>query len=75
MLERIIAQIALALFDWLERRMERGSVAIDADVDASRLRRGGTRVREWLRKQGGVHQRSKPGEDRAGGQGPGVDAG
>jgi len=51
MLDRIIASFALALFSFLERRIERGSTAKDADVDHARLRRGGSRIREWLRKQ------------------------
>jgi len=75
MLDRVIAQIALGLLSYLEKRMERGSVAVDADVDRDRLRRGGARIREWLRKQGGVHSRPKPGEAGAGGEGTGVDAG
>ena len=74
MLDRIIAQITLGLLSYLEKRLERGSMAVDADVDRDRLRRGGSRIREWLRKQGGVHPGSKPGETRPGNQGPGVDA-
>jgi len=78
MLDRVIAQIVLALMSYLEKRMERGSVAVDADVDRvrhrDRLRIGGNRIREWLRKQGGVYQRPESSQDRAGSQGPGVDA-
>lgn len=74
MLDRVIAQIILALMSYLEKRMERGSVAVDADVDRDRLRRGGSRIREWLRQQGGVHSGSKPGETRPGDKRPGVDA-
>ena len=74
MLDRVIAQIVLGLLSYLEKRMERGSVALDADVDRDRLRRGGARIREWLRKQGGVHQRPKSSQDRAGDQGTSVDA-
>lgn len=75
MLDRIIATIALGLLSYLEKRMERGSVAVDADVDRDRLRRGGARIREWLRKQGGVHPRSESGQAGAGSEGKGVDAG
>ncbi len=75
MLDRIIATIALGLLSYLEKRMERGSVAVDADVDRDRLRRGGARIREWLRKQGGVHPRSESREAGAGSEGKGVDAG
>lgn len=75
MLDRIIATIALGLLSYLEKRMERGSLAVDADVDRDRLRRGGSRIREWLRKQGGVHPRSESREAGAGDQGKGVDAG
>ena len=75
MLDRVIAQIALGLLSYLEKRMERGSLAVDADVDRDRLRRGGARLREWLRKQGGVHPRSESREAGSGDQGKGVDAG
>lgn len=75
MLDRVIAQIALGLLSYLEKRMERGSVAVDADVDRDRLRRGGARIREWLRKQGGVHSRSESSQAGAGSEGKGVDAG
>jgi hypothetical protein len=50
MLDRIVAQIALALFAWLEKRMERGSTACDATTDDAALRRAGGRVREWMHK-------------------------
>jgi hypothetical protein len=75
MLDRVIAQIVLGLLSYLEKRMERGSLAVDADVDRDRLRRGGARIRAWLRKQGGVHPGSKPGAPGSGDQGTGVDAG
>lgn len=52
MLERIVAQIALALFAWLEKRIERGSVAVDPDGDDGRISRAGSRLREWLRSRG-----------------------
>lgn len=48
MLDRIVAQIAMALFSWLEKRIERGHVGKDSDVDASRLHLGGRRLREWM---------------------------
>lgn len=75
MLDRVIAQIVLGLLSYLEKRMERGSVALDADVDRDRLRRGGARIREWLRKQGGVHPRSESSQTGAGSEGKSVDAG
>jgi hypothetical protein len=50
MLERIVAQIALALFSWLDKRIERGSVAKDATSKPDDLRRAGTRLRLWLLK-------------------------
>ena len=52
MLDRIIAALALALFSYLEKRIERGHVARDAPTDRARLRRGGARIREWLRAHG-----------------------
>ena len=75
MLTQIIAQIALALFDWLDKRMARGAVGVDATADRDRMRRGGARIREWLRQQGGVHLRNLPDPNGAKGEGPRVDAG
>ena len=74
MLDKIIANITLALLSYIEKRLERGSIGVDADVDLHRLRRGGARIREWLRKQGGVHPRSKPSEAGSSDKGTGVDA-
>jgi hypothetical protein len=51
MLDRIIANIVMALIAFLEARIERGSTAVDADLDRDRLVRGGARIRDWLRKQ------------------------
>ena len=48
MLERIVASIALALFDWLAKRAERGSTARDADRDTRTLDRAATALRAWL---------------------------
>lgn len=68
MLERIVARIALGLFQWLEGRIERGSVAVDAERDRALLRRGAGRVRDWLRADG-VRQRVDPDANRADGDG------
>jgi len=51
MLERVVAQIAVALLAWIDRRIERSSVAVDADLDRDRLERAGRRISDWLRKQ------------------------
>jgi hypothetical protein len=59
MLDRIVAAVALALLQYLERRIERGSTAVDAASDRERLRRGGARIREWLR-QNGARDGGKP---------------
>jgi len=60
MLDRIIAQIALGLFDWLEKRIARGNVVIDADVDRPALRRASTRIRDWVHKQDRLRGRGHP---------------
>lgn len=57
MLEKIVAQIALALFNWLEKRIQASNTAVDADYDRERLRRAGSRVDEWLREQNRIHPR------------------
>ncbi len=63
MLDRIFAAVALALLQYLERRIERGSTAVDAAPDRERLRRGGARIREWLRENG-ARDGGKPGTRR-----------
>lgn len=57
MLEKIVAQVALALFNWLEKRIQASSTAVDADIDRERLRRAGSRIDEWLREQNRLHPR------------------
>lgn len=51
MLERIVAQIAIALFGWLDKRLSRGHLAKDADVDRDSLRRAAGRINDWMRQQ------------------------
>jgi len=61
MFERIVAQVTVALIGWLDRKMERGSTAVDADPDRDTLRRAGDRIRKWMREQpDGVRPGSKP---------------
>ena len=62
MLERIVAQIAVALLAWVDKRLERSSIAVDADVDRDRLERAGRRIDEWLRRQDSVRAGGKPDE-------------
>lgn len=50
MLDRILAGIAMGILDYLARRIERGHVAVDADLDVDRLRRAGDRINQWLRE-------------------------
>lgn len=57
MLEKIVAQVALALFNWLEKRIQASNTAVDADIDRERLRRAGSRIDEWLREQNRIHSR------------------
>jgi len=57
MLEKIVAQVALALFNWLEKRIQASNIAVDADYDRERLRRAGSRIDEWLREQNRLHPR------------------
>jgi hypothetical protein len=52
MLDKIVAGIVLALLSWLEKRIEKGKVAIDADLDFNRLRNAGSRIDAWLQQNG-----------------------
>jgi hypothetical protein len=57
MLEKLVAQFALALFNWLDKRIQLGSTAVDADLDRDKLHRAGRRIDEWLREQDRIHSR------------------
>ena len=60
MFEKIIAQIALALFAFLEKRMEKGSTAIDSQVDRDRLIAAGSKLDDWMRKQNNTSVGGQP---------------
>jgi len=62
MLEKIVAQIALTLFNWLEKRISANPTAVDADVDRERLQRAGDRISKWMREQNDIHSRRLPDE-------------
>jgi len=64
MFERIVAQVTVALIGWLDRKMERGSTAVDADPDRDTLRRAGDRIRKWMREQDRIRPGGKPDEGR-----------
>lgn len=64
MLDRILYQIAIGIFDALLKRLEAGKIAVDADVDIDRLRNAGRRIDEWLREQDRIHSRGQPNQDR-----------
>jgi hypothetical protein len=55
MLEKIItqfiAQLAIFLIEYLDKKIQKGSVAIDAIPDPDRLQRAGDRLSQWLREQ------------------------
>jgi len=64
MLERVVAQIAVALLAWVDKRLERSAIAVDADVDRDRLERAGRRIAEWMRVQDDLRAGGKPDEGR-----------
>ena len=59
MLDRILYQIAMGLFDVLLKRIETGKIAVDADIDRERLRTAGTRIDEWLQQQDSLRSRGQ----------------
>ena len=59
MFDKVLAQIALGIFDVLLKRIEVGQIAVDADVDRERLRTAGSRIDEWLRQQDNLHSRGQ----------------
>ena len=52
MIERIAASIALGIFQWLAKRAERGSTAIDADRDTRTFDRAAASLRAWMLAHG-----------------------
>jgi hypothetical protein len=50
MIDKIVIAIVLALLSWLEKRIEQGKIAIDADLDFDRLRNAGSRIDAWVRE-------------------------
>ena len=65
MIERIAASIALGIFDWLAKRAERGSTAIDASSDTRTLDRAADSLRSWMLAHG-ARTGVKPDPDREG---------
>lgn len=59
MIDKIIISIIFALISWVEKRIEKGKIAIDSDLDFDRLRNAGTRIDAWL-QQNGVSNGGKP---------------
>lgn len=59
MLDKFLAQLALGIIDALLKRIETGTIAVDADIDRDRLRRAGSRIDEWLRNQDSIHSRGQ----------------
>lgn len=57
-----LTQFLIAILSWVEERANRGHIAIDADRDDGRIRRAGSRLREWMRTDGS----SKSGQSDAG---------
>lgn len=51
MLERVVAQIAIALFTWLEKRIEKGIVGKDATPNDLLLRTAGDNLRVWMQSR------------------------
>ena len=65
MLDKIIGQILLVLLNWFEKRINLSQTAVDADSDIDSLRRAGSRIDEWVRKQNDLHSREQSNEDRS----------
>lgn len=75
MLDRIVASIAMALFAWLEKRIERPNVSIDLAMDRARLLRAGRRVREWMQREDGLREGRRAGQGEQGARDGSGDAG
>lgn len=60
MVERIVAAVCLALLEWIDKRIAKGTVSADADVDRDRLRLAGDRIRVWVQQQNRVRAGGQP---------------
>lgn len=67
------AQVLVAVLLWIEERAKRGHVAVESDRDDGRIRRAGSRLREWVRSNRSGELR-KPDASRPSDQGPDVHA-
>jgi len=63
MLDKFVAALALALFAYLEKRISRGNIAVDADSDIKALRVAAVRLRGWMREQNDLRPRKQPNAD------------
>ena len=63
MLDKFIAAFAFALFAYLEKRISRGNIAVDADSDIKALRLASVRLRAWVRQQDDLRPRKQPNAD------------
>ena len=59
-----LSRFAIALLDYLAKRME--DTARDADADPEALRRAGDRLREWMRKPDDLRAGRESDEDWTG---------
>lgn len=59
MLDKFVAALALALFAYLEKRIARANIAVDADSDIKALRLASVRLRAWMREQNDIRSRVK----------------
>ena len=59
MLDKFVAALALALFAYLEKRIARGNIAVDADGDIKALRLASVRLRAWMREQNDLRTREQ----------------
>lgn len=75
MLERIVAAVAMALFSWLEKRLDRPNVSVDLAMDRARLLRAGRRVREWVQREDRLREGRRAGQGEQGARDGSGDAG
>lgn len=50
MIDKIVVAIILALLSWIEKRIEKGKIAVDSDIDFDRLRNAGANIDAWLQQ-------------------------
>jgi hypothetical protein len=69
---QFVAQLAIYLIEYLDKKIENGKVAVDSIPDPDRLQRAGDRLSEWLRSQNSSGAGEQPNTNGTGSESQGI---